>query len=67
MAKIWVSATRGLTMKAWWQDKNGTWYRPDAPGGKSTCVAAVSLALGECGHSSGSDCSVNASGAGGFW
>eukprot|EP01063_Lacrimia_lanifica_P038351 TRINITY_DN8134_c0_g1_i1.p1 TRINITY_DN8134_c0_g1~~TRINITY_DN8134_c0_g1_i1.p1 ORF type:complete len:348 (+),score=121.94 TRINITY_DN8134_c0_g1_i1:70-1113(+) len=60
--QIWNAATEGLT-------------KGFAPGGKKTCIAAVSTALGECGHPAQSPwknitdpvCSFGASGAGGIW
>jgi len=62
IAQIWAAATKGLTEGA-------------APGGQETCVQAVSIALGECGHpvsSNWSDanapvCSFDSSGPGGIW
>jgi hypothetical protein len=61
-ALIWRYATAGLT-------------EAHAAGGNSTCVAAVTVALGECGHPADSAwrsihdkvCSKGASGAGGLW
>eukprot|EP01064_Diplonema_japonicum_P004684 TRINITY_DN1307_c2_g1_i1.p1 TRINITY_DN1307_c2_g1~~TRINITY_DN1307_c2_g1_i1.p1 ORF type:complete len:349 (+),score=107.88 TRINITY_DN1307_c2_g1_i1:58-1104(+) len=62
IAQIWSAATKNLTLGF-------------APGGPGTCVQAVSIALGECGHPSQSNwkltsdpvCSFDASGAGGIW
>lgn len=62
IAIIWKHATEGLTSG-------------HLPGGASTCVAAVTVALGECGHPAQSEwrtiddkvCTKDASGAGGLW
>lgn len=62
IGKIWIASTTGLTKGA-------------ANGGTGTCVEAVSIALGECGHPVDSNwmnitdpvCSFAASGPGGIW
>eukprot|EP00040_Diaphanoeca_grandis_P025461 m.141062 g.141062 ORF g.141062 m.141062 type:complete len:419 (-) comp30160_c7_seq1:353-1609(-) len=62
IATIWKFASEGLV-------------EGHAPGGHTTCVAAVTVALGECGHPAQSPwrsiydpvCSKDASGAGGLW
>ena len=62
IAVIWAAATEGLT-------------KGFAPGGNATCLAAVSIALGECGHPPQSNwmtaedpvCSFTSSGPGGVW
>eukprot|EP00038_Savillea_parva_P020805 m.32576 g.32576 ORF g.32576 m.32576 type:complete len:410 (+) comp4899_c0_seq1:93-1322(+) len=62
IALIWRYATAGLSSA-------------HAPGGNESCVAAVTVALGECGHPAESDwtsindqvCTKGASGAGGLW
>ena len=62
IAIIWKHATEGLT-------------GGHLPGGATTCVAAVTVALGECGHPAQSEwrsihdkvCTKDASGAGGLW
>ena len=38
-------------MEAFWKDSTtGQWIINDAKGGYETCVEAVSLSFGECGH-----------------
>ena len=62
IAHVWVKATQGLT--------DGR-----HPGGMATCIQAVSIALGECGHPAQSPwmtiddpvCNFGASGPGGIW
>ena len=62
IATVWKAATAGLR-------------GAHAEGGAGTCVAAVTVALGECGHPAQSAwrsiddkvCTVDASGAGGLW
>eukprot|EP00483_Globobulimina_turgida_P008309 UN08325 len=62
IGEMWVAATTGLT-------------EGRANGGKATCIEAVSIALGECGHPAQSPwmsindpvCNFGASGPGGIW
>eukprot|EP01084_Bolivina_argentea_P112324 200332_1 len=62
IGEIWAAATTGLTIGR-------------ANGGKETCIQAVSIALGECGHPAQSPwmtmddpaCNFGASGNGGVW
>eukprot|EP01083_Nonionella_stella_P273035 926161_1 len=65
IAYIWAAATEGLEYGA-----------PNyAIGGNSTCIEAVTIALGECGHPQSSPwmtmndpvCNFDASGGGGIW